>query len=87
MGTGSNRGKNRGRAPARPYRTDRLGIKYQSSTRDDDEYEDDWERQTVKELEKGAGYRYVEWQPIPQSPRKLIQSCVGKPYVLGDGSI
>jgi hypothetical protein len=45
------------------------------------------ERLTVKELEKGAGYRYVEWQPVPQTPRKLIQSCVGKPYVLGDGSI
>jgi hypothetical protein len=54
---------------------------------DDDEYEDDWDRGTVKELEKGAGYRYVEEQPIPPTPGNLIQSCMGEPYVLGDGSI
>ena len=61
---------------------------------DDDEYEDDKRRQmpngerlAVKELEKGAGYRYVEGQLIPQPPGNLFQSCMGKPYVLGDGSI
>jgi hypothetical protein len=62
------------------------------------EHEDDVERRarsstrtmrrgTVKELEKGAGYRYVEWQAIPPTPRKPFRSCMGKPYVLGDGSI
>jgi hypothetical protein len=45
------------------------------------------ERSMVKELEKGAGYRYVEGQLIPPSPGNLIQSCMGNPYVLGDGSI
>jgi hypothetical protein len=43
------------------------------------------ERRTVNcELENGATCRYVELQPTPQT---ISPGCMGKPYVLGYGSI